>query len=77
MVQPVGNSNGLDVIHRDAQGQFASSRTGGRNNGVASAKPTVITGSDDATAHRNPPGQKGPKKDWNVNFDICERARHI
>jgi hypothetical protein len=63
-------------IRRDAEGQYARSKADGRTNGVASAKPTVITGSDDATIHRNPPGQKGPKKDWDVNFDVAERHRH-
>ena len=38
--------------------------------GVASAKPRVITGSDDATVNRNPPGKKEPRKDWDLNYDI-------
>lgn len=45
------------AIHKDAQGQFAPKQAGGDNNGVASAKPRVITGSDDATARHLPPGQ--------------------
>lgn len=32
------------------------------------AKPTVITGSEDATANRTPPGKKH-QKDWDVGFD--------
>ncbi|WP_105419843.1 hypothetical protein [Neorhizobium sp. T25_27] len=63
-------------IHKDAEGQYAKSRADGKANGVASAKPTVITGSDDATKHRNPPGEKEPEKDWDVNFDVSERPRH-
>lgn len=39
------------------------------NDGVASAKPTVITGSDDATANKIPPGQKGFEKEWSLNYD--------
>ena len=63
-------------IHKDAEGQYAKSQADGKSNGVASAKPTVITDSDDATRHRNPPGKKGPEKDWDVNFDVAERHRH-
>lgn len=63
-------------IHKDAEGQYAKSQADGKANGVASAKPTVITGSDDATEHRDPPGKKGPEKDWDVNFDVAERPRH-
>lgn len=63
-------------IHKDAEGQYAKSQADRKANGVASAKPTVITGSDDATKHRNPPGKKGPEKDWDVNFDVAERPRH-
>ncbi|CDZ36283.1 hypothetical protein NOJ28_13170 [Neorhizobium galegae] len=63
-------------IHKDAEGQYAKSQADGKANGVASAKPTVITGSDDATEHRDPLGKKGPEKDWDVNFDVAERPRH-
>ncbi len=63
-------------IRKDAQGQYAKSQADGKANGVASAKPTVITGSDDATEHRDPPGKESPKKDWDVNFDVGERPRH-
>ncbi|MBU4530911.1 MAG: hypothetical protein KUA37_14130 [Desulfomicrobium sp.] len=38
-------------IRKDAKGQFARSEKGSTNNGVISAKPRVITGSDDATSH--------------------------
>lgn len=43
----------------DAKGQFAKSQADRKSSGVHSAKPTVVTGSEDATAHRNPPGKKG------------------
>lgn len=68
-------NNDTAKIHEDAEGQYAKSQADGKANGVASAKPTVITGSDDATTHRNPPGKKGPEKDWDVNFDVEERSR--
>ncbi|PWE53930.1 hypothetical protein DEM27_23755 [Metarhizobium album] len=56
-------------IRDDAKGQFAKPLKGETHDGVASAKPTVITGSDDATAKKIPPGQKGPEKEWSVNYD--------
>ncbi len=59
----------------DAKGQFAKSRADGKSTGVASAKPTVVTGSEDVTGHRTPPGAKGPEKDWDVNFDETEPDR--
>ncbi|OQP84957.1 hypothetical protein BTR14_17835 [Rhizobium rhizosphaerae] len=42
----------------DAAGQFAKGMTSSDNNGVHSAKPTVITGSDDATANKRPDGKR-------------------
>ncbi|ARQ58817.1 UNVERIFIED_ORG: hypothetical protein GGE64_006201 [Rhizobium etli] len=54
---------------KDAAGQFAKSRADRKATGVASAKPTVITGSEDATVNRNPPGKKKPQKDWDINYD--------
>lgn len=72
----MSENNDTAKIHRDAKGQYAKSKADRKANGVASAKPTVITGSDDATKHRNPPGKEGPKKDWDVNFDVAERSRH-
>ncbi|HWU64066.1 MAG TPA: hypothetical protein VN112_18780 [Ensifer sp.] len=44
----------LDV-ERDARGQFAPKQAGGKNNGVADAKPRVINKSEDATIHNRPP----------------------
>jgi hypothetical protein len=38
----------------DARGQYAPSQADRKASGVASAKPTVITNSDDATVHRDP-----------------------
>ena len=46
----------------DAKGQYAKSQADRKSSGVASAKPTVITGSEDGTAHRDPPGKKTTKK---------------
>lgn len=48
-------------VEADAQGQFAKSVADRQASGVASAKPTVITGSEDGTAHNIPPGGKGSK----------------
>jgi hypothetical protein len=53
---------------QDARGQFAPSQADRHADGVVSAKPTVITGSQDATAHRTPPGRKRGK-DWEAGFD--------
>lgn len=77
MTKTTNDRSGTEAIRKDVEGQFASSKAGGKSTGVASAKPTVITGSEDATAHKLPPGRKEPKKDWQMNFDIAERSRHI
>lgn len=47
---------------RDAAGQFAKSRADRRASGVAAAKPTVITHSEDSTAHTVPPGADNPSQ---------------
>ncbi|PTM94176.1 hypothetical protein [Mycoplana dimorpha] len=59
---------------KDAQGQFRKTRKGATNDGVSSAKPRVITGSDDATANKRPPGAQ-PEEDWDINFDETEPTR--
>lgn len=64
----------LGRVHKDAKGQFAGTQAGGDSDGVVSAKPTVITGSEDATANKWPPGKKDPPKDWDANFDIREQS---
>lgn len=71
----MAENNNRAKIHKDAEGQYAKSKADRKSSGVASAKPTVITGSDDATKHRTPPGKKAPKKDGDVNFDVAERPR--
>src|SRR5690606_1707615 len=53
----------------DAAGQFHQSRAGADNDGIVSAKPRVITGSDDATVHRDPPGEETGDPDWSSGFD--------
>lgn len=58
----------------DARGQFAPSQADRKATGVASAKPTVVTGSEDATAHKYPPGTKKPSKEWDVNYDPVDRS---
>jgi hypothetical protein len=62
-----GSASASD-IEKDAAGQYRKGITSSDNNGVASAKPRVITGSDDATVNKTPPG-KEPKKDWDINYD--------
>ncbi|MBW8791477.1 hypothetical protein HFO94_01525 [Rhizobium leguminosarum] len=57
---------------KDATGQFAKSRADRKSSGVASAKPTVITGSEDATVNKNPPGKNKPEKDWDINYDPAD-----
>ena len=57
----------LETVEADAKGQYARGLKHSDNSGVASAKPRVITGSDDATLNRTPPGQKPPQKDWDLN----------
>jgi len=57
----------------DAKGQYAPSQADRKASGVHSAKPTVVTGSEDATVNRTPPGQK-KKKDFDLNYDPAERS---
>jgi len=56
-------------IERDARGQSESNHAGGSNNGVSSAKPRVITHSDDATVNKKMPGKDEDAKDWDLNYD--------
>jgi uncharacterized protein YjbJ (UPF0337 family) len=56
------------VVHADAVPQLEVSQAGRTNDGVSSAKPRVITGSDDATIHRAAPGRERGA-DWSVGFD--------
>ncbi|WP_137157594.1 hypothetical protein [Rhizobium sp. FKL33] len=62
------DSSDTTKIRKDAEGQFAPSQADRKSSGVASAKPTVITGTEDATAAKNPGQKKGPG-DWDVNYD--------
>jgi hypothetical protein len=52
----------------DAKGQYAPSQADRKATGVHSAKPTVVTGSEDATVHRDAPGKKS-EKDFDLNYD--------
>jgi hypothetical protein len=56
-------------IEQDARGQSESNHAGGSNNGVSSAKPRVITHSDDATVNKKTPGKDKGAKDWDINYD--------
>ncbi|SFB59344.1 hypothetical protein SAMN03159496_05511 [Rhizobium sp. NFR07] len=58
---------------QDAKGQYAPSQADRHASGVHSAKPTVVTGSEDATVNRTPPGQKG-QKDFDLNYDPAESS---
>ncbi len=58
----------------DAKGQYAPSQADPRASGVHSAKPTVITGSEDATVNRDPPGKKAGK-DWDSNYDPSDQSK--
>ena len=51
-----------EKVRKDAKGQFAGTQAGGDNSGVSSAKPRVITHSDDATIHNAPAGTEHPPK---------------
>ncbi|NKJ08325.1 MULTISPECIES: hypothetical protein [unclassified Rhizobium] len=56
-------------IEQDARGQSESNHAGGSNNGVSSAKPRVITHSDDATVNKKTPGKGKDSADWHINYD--------
>lgn len=56
----------------DAKAQYAPSQADSKASGVHSAKPTVITGSEDATVNRDPPGKKAGK-DGDVNYDPSDQ----
>jgi hypothetical protein len=65
-----GNAS-ADDIEKDAAGQYKKGITSSDNNGVASAKPRVITGSDDATVNKTKP-RESPQKDWDLNYDPAD-----
>lgn len=48
----------------DAEGQYAPSQADRKADGVHSAKPTVITGSEDATVHNKPPKSNEDKQQF-------------
>ncbi|SFB62399.1 hypothetical protein SAMN03159496_06010 [Rhizobium sp. NFR07] len=57
----------MSKFEDEAKGQYAPLQADRKATGVASAKPTVITGSEDATVHRDPPGKKH-QKDFDLNY---------
>lgn len=64
MADDTNEAKASQEVRKDAKGQFANSRADRSASGVASAKPTVVTGSEDATAHRKPPeGRSGQDAD--------------
>jgi hypothetical protein len=46
-----------DPVRADAKGQFARKQAGGKNSGVSSAAPRVISHEEDATFHNEPHGK--------------------
>lgn len=64
----------MNKVEEDARGQFAKSQADRKASGVHSAKPTVITGSEDATIHKHLPGSKKPEKEWDVHYDPSEMS---
>lgn len=70
---PKTDAKQKNAIEKDAQGQFAGTQHGGESDGVVSAKPTVINGSEDATVHKWPPNKKNPPDDWDANFDLRDQ----
>ncbi len=65
-------TNSKSVVEQDAKGQFAKSEADPKASGVASAKPTVVTGSEDATVHKLPPGTNAPEDDNPLTYDPAE-----
>ncbi len=55
----------------DAKGQYAPSPADRKASGVHSASPTVVTESEDATVHRDPPAREAGKN-WDVNLSPAE-----
>jgi hypothetical protein len=62
-------------IEQDARGQFVGTQHGGENDGVVSAKPTVITGSQDATVNKWNPDKTDLPDDWDANFDMRDQDK--
>lgn len=51
------------TIEDDAKGQFTGTQHGGGNNGVTSATPRVLTGTDDATFKTHPEGGPSDRRE--------------
>ncbi|GEM_PF-1062108 len=62
----------MSDVEKDAKRQLAKSVADRKSIGVHSAKPTVITGSEDATEHKTPPGTK--PKDCDIDFPPTKTA---
>ena len=58
---------------KDAEGQFAKSQ--GDRKGVQSAKPTVVTGSEDATVHRTPRREESQRQGCQLRSGGDERRQ--
>ncbi len=72
MANPDNPSNAdAAAIEKDPAGHYRKLIKSSDNNGVASAKPRVITGSDDATLNISP-DDPARQKDWDVNYDPAD-----
>lgn len=56
----------------DAKGQYRKLLKSSDNDGLHSARPRVVTGSEDATLDKKPAGEKEAGKDWDVNYDPAD-----
>ncbi|KQQ46026.1 hypothetical protein ASF69_07450 [Rhizobium sp. Leaf311] len=65
----MNNNDPKSAVEGDAKGQYAPSQADPKASGVASAKPTAVTHSEDATVNRDSPRKEKSDKDWDVNFD--------
>ena len=59
MTKKQGEGAKAQEIRQDAKGQFAKKQHGGNASGVASARASVVTGTEDATFDTDPDGKDG------------------
>ncbi len=62
MTKKQGEAGKTQEIRQDAEGQFAKKQHGGDATGVASARASVVTGTEDATFDTDPEGKGGSGK---------------
>jgi hypothetical protein len=66
-----GNGNAA-LAGQDAADRYHQPRKRSDNDGIATAKLGVTTGSHDATVHRQPPVQGPTDTHWHVNDDPAD-----